>query len=347
MKKRIIIPMLFVLCLLLAGCSHTHTWQAASCSSPKICPECGETEGEALGHKWIDATCMDAQVCEVCLNTLGSPLGHNWIEATCTNAQFCERCNATEGDPLEHNFSEATCTAAMKCVDCGLAEGQPIPHTWQAATCAVPETCISCGATQGEALGHTFDTWELVENATCAVPGKESSICTVCGEPGERKTELAEHTEGKLTVDVAATPTTEGTKVKKCTECDAVLHEEKYNLSDSEKKKYYDTEYATISYDKLSRNPQDYKGKKVKFSGKVLQVCSEATSSLYYSTYRVATSGSSKNVVYICVDNYGSGSRILEDDRVTFYGTFDGLYTYETVLGASVTIPKIIVDYII
>lgn len=346
MRKRILISVLLAVSVLLAGCGHTHAWQAATCISPKICPECGESEGESLGHKWIDATCIDAQICEICLQTFGSPLGHKWVNATCTNAKYCKTCNVTEGDALAHNFSEATCTVAKTCVDCGQIEGEPIPHTWQEATCTNPATCASCGETQGEALGHTIDGWELVEAATCTTPGKENGVCTVCGETGERETELAEHKEGKLTVDVTATPTSEGTKVKKCTECDAVLHEEKYSLSSAEIKKYYDSEYKTISYDKLSRNPQDYKGEKVKFSGKVVQICSEATSFLYYSTYRVATSGSYKNVVYICVDNYGSGERILEDDKITFYGTFDGLYTYETVMGASVTIPKVIVDYI-
>lgn len=102
----------------------------------------------------------------------------------------------------------------------------------------------------------------------------------------------------------------------------------------------------SISYDNLSRTPDVYEGTDVKFTGRVLQVCSEATSAEYYSTYRVATSGRYDNVVMIYVDNYGSGTRILEDDWITFYGSYGGLYTYTTVLGASVTIPKIYVEYL-
>ena len=98
---------------------------------------------------------------------------------------------------------------------------------------------------------------------------------------------------------------------------------------------------AIIGYDELARNPESYKNEYVFFSGKVVQVCSEASSPLYYSTYRVATSGSYNNIVLLYVNNYGSGSRILEDDTISFYGKYDGLYTYKTVMGASVTIPSI------
>lgn len=37
---------------------------------------------------------------------------------------------------------------------------------------------------------------------------------------------------------------------------------------------------------------------------------------------------------------------ILEDDKITFYGTYGGLYTYTTVLGDSLTIPSIYVEYL-
>lgn len=37
---------------------------------------------------------------------------------------------------------------------------------------------------------------------------------------------------------------------------------------------------------------------------------------------------------------------ILEDDKITFYGTYGGLYTYTTVLGDSLTIPSVYVEYL-
>lgn len=34
----------------LAGCGCQHQWEEATCTTPKTCTQCGETEGEALGH---------------------------------------------------------------------------------------------------------------------------------------------------------------------------------------------------------------------------------------------------------------------------------------------------------
>ena len=38
--------------------------------------------------------------------------------------------------------------------------------------------------------------------------------------------------------------------------------------------------------------------------------------------------------------------RLLEDDNITVYGAFVEMYTYETVLGGTVTLPLISVDRI-
>ena len=34
---------------------HEHSWTEATCTMPKTCTVCGETEGEALGHQWSEA----------------------------------------------------------------------------------------------------------------------------------------------------------------------------------------------------------------------------------------------------------------------------------------------------
>lgn len=49
MKKLIVLILVLTMALSLAGC-HTHHWEAATCESPKICNDCGATEGEPLGH---------------------------------------------------------------------------------------------------------------------------------------------------------------------------------------------------------------------------------------------------------------------------------------------------------
>ena len=69
----------------LAGCGCQHQWEEATCTTPKTCTQCGETEGEALGHTWTDATCTEPSTCTRCGETTGTALGHDvaqWTEET-------------------------------------------------------------------------------------------------------------------------------------------------------------------------------------------------------------------------------------------------------------------------
>ena len=91
-------------CVMLAGCGHEHTWAEATCTEPKTCSECGETEGEALGHTWVEATCTEAKHCSVCGEIEGEPLEHTWIEANYQDPKTCSVCGATEGEPLPADF---------------------------------------------------------------------------------------------------------------------------------------------------------------------------------------------------------------------------------------------------
>lgn len=320
MKKLRVIGLILAMTILLTACGHEHVWQAANCVSPKICPECGETEGEALGHNWEEATCTDKKVCVICGLTIGDALGHSWEEATCELAKTCSVCAQMEGTALGHK--------------------------WSPATCVLPEICEVCAAENGAALGHSVENWTTTEDSTCTSTGIETGTCSVCGQQIEQVVAMKEHTPGEWEVTVQPTPDEDGEHIKNCTVCGTELEREEFTLSDEEIEKLYKSNCQSISYNSLARTPGDYEGAYVKFSGKVVQVCYEAESILYYSTYRLATSGGYDNVVYIKVDNYGSGSRILEDDWITIYGEFEGLFTYETVMGATMTIPCVKVEYV-
>ncbi len=76
MKRIVSLLLLLSFCLALSACgtSHTHTWTEASCTAPKHCEECGETEGEPLGHAWIEATYTAPKTCSRCGLTEGAPL---------------------------------------------------------------------------------------------------------------------------------------------------------------------------------------------------------------------------------------------------------------------------------
>lgn len=98
-------------------------------------------------------------------------------------------------------------------------------------------------------------------------------------------------------------------------------------------------EYKSYGYDSLARNPNLYTGEKVVFTGEVVQVVESG----YGLTLRVnvtKTDYSYKDTIYVTGSSLGA-DRVLDGDIITIWGTFDGLKTYESVLGASITIPSI------
>ena len=108
-----------------------HTWKGATCTEPKTCEVCGETEGEALGHEWQDATCTEPKTCIACGETEGEALGHaygEWVETVA---------------PSQHEKGERkhTCTA------CGHTETEEIPATGidEKASCSSSLTAGSLG----------------------------------------------------------------------------------------------------------------------------------------------------------------------------------------------------------
>ena len=105
-KKLIIISIIVAVVLLIViggvavwylkenTCAFGHEWQEATCTEPKTCSKCGETEGQALGHKWINATCTEPKTCEVCGTTDGDALGHT------TRMGYCDNCGQYIDDLL-------------------------------------------------------------------------------------------------------------------------------------------------------------------------------------------------------------------------------------------------------
>ncbi len=107
MKKRIIFICLAILInSIMVGCAKEHVWEDATCTSPKTCMECGETEGEALKHTWEEATCTSPQICSVCNTTEGVALEHTLTDATYQSASICTVCGEKVGEPLQAVFEE-------------------------------------------------------------------------------------------------------------------------------------------------------------------------------------------------------------------------------------------------
>lgn len=85
-----------------------HVWNDATCTAPKTCTLCGETEGHALEHDYQGGSCTEEAACALCGKTQ-APTGHQWQEATCTSPKTCALCGETEGGPLGHTTESGTC----------------------------------------------------------------------------------------------------------------------------------------------------------------------------------------------------------------------------------------------
>lgn len=135
MKKAATLLTVMILCLsLLAGCSCRHEWTDATCTAPRICALCGETEGEALGHTWAEATCEAPKTCTACGETEGGALGHSWQDATCEAPETCSRCAKTEGEALGHTYGQ-----------------------WDFGETEMTRTCTVCAGT--ETTGIDWEIW--------------------------------------------------------------------------------------------------------------------------------------------------------------------------------------------
>ena len=255
----LLIGLLFVI----AGCKPPvdpeceHSWKSATCTSPKICTLCQETEGEALGHAWKEATCTESKKCETCGVTEGNPLGHievtdAAVSATCTatgltEGKHCSVCNevivAQKVVPALGHTEVIDAAVNATCTEDGLTEGK---H------CSVCNVVIVAQQT-APALGHTEVTDAAVP-ATCTATGlTEGKHCSVCNEVLVAQTEIgklphtyddkydedcnecgfirdAECAHKSLTVipAVAATCTTTGlTEGKVCDKCEEIVVEQK------------------------------------------------------------------------------------------------------------------------
>ncbi|MCI9261284.1 hypothetical protein [uncultured Adlercreutzia sp.] len=101
--------------------------------------------------------------------------------------------------------------------------------------------------------------------------------------------------------------------------------------------KFNPDSYKSVKYEKIARNPDDYVGKKIKFSGTVLQVIEGEEENMI----RLGTKDTYDDVVIVGYDPALKKERILEDDVVTVYGDCVGLYSYEATLGQTITLPAL------
>lgn len=112
------------------------------------------------------------------------------------------------------------------------------------------------------------------------------------------------------------------------------------NLAEEEKERH---KYETgITYANVALQPSKYKGSNVSFNGRVLQSI-EGSNGRWI---RLAVNNDINSVVFAEFGNDTADRRIYADEMVRIYGVADGLFTYNSVSGTEITIPKIKIDRI-
>lgn len=154
-------------------------------------------------------------------------------------------------------------------------------------------------------------------------------ILVACGNNQSKNTENTENTEDIDRIEK------ELEEERKQEEEEAEEEQER----EEEAERQDPNSYESVDYITLARNPENYVGKKLKFSGEILQVI-EGDSN---TEYRLAVNNDYDNVVYMSISNDDLPQRILEEDLVTVYGESTGKITYESTLGGNITIPSMVI----
>lgn len=133
-------------------------------------------------------------------------------------------------------------------------------------------------------------------------------------------------------------PKNEPEKQTENTDTEYVLESEEDNPKELSREEYI-AQCEDLSYSAISRDPDDYKGRKVVISGTVIEVQEGFLNSV---TLRVQTPF---GIWYVTYSRPEGESRILENDQITCYGECKGVQTYIAVLGNQVTIPSMRMEY--
>ena len=128
----------------------------------------------------------------------------------------------------------------------------------------------------------------------------------------------------------------EAEKAKKAAE-EKAKAEAEAKKAEEEAKKGYDT---GITYDQLARTPDDYLVKKVKFRGKVVQVMEGDG----VTQIRLAVNDNYDTILLGEIKPNALKARVLEGDVITVMGLSTGLITYQSTMGASISIPGVYIE---
>ena len=193
-----------------SSCLHTNLSDAATCTTPQTCLDCGDPVVSALGHEF-----NSAHLCTRCNEQAtftvagsGAHMGTEWDTGNTANDMIYDAETGTYTKVYEkvaagsyafkvvrdHAWGTAypsadklytvadagsTVTITLKGTTVSVNVELPVVecnHNWSDATCDKPQICSECGQSQGEALGHKFD-----DGFKCSVCGF-APVYTVAGD---------------------------------------------------------------------------------------------------------------------------------------------------------------------
>jgi len=96
---------------------------------------------------------------------------------------------------------------------------------------------------------------------------------------------------------------------------------------------------AEITYSDLAREPDGYSDQLVAYNGQVVQIMKGNG----FTAMRVAVEGDSNQMLYCEYKEESETIKMLEDDWITLYGVCMGEYSYKSTMGATITLPAILI----
>lgn len=112
-----------------------------------------------------------------------------------------------------------------------------------------------------------------------------------------------------------------------------MIAESKLDAHDQDPKAYQ----SGITYTQVARNPAQYDDKKLKFTGRVLQVVNVADGEIEVP---IAVDNNDDHVILVEIDRHLlKNNSILEDDLITVSGIGDGTKRYNATNRGDITVP--------
>ena len=102
-----------------------------------------------------------------------------------------------------------------------------------------------------------------------------------------------------------------------------------------------------VKYEDLARNPDNYKGQNLVFTGEVIQ-CEQSYETNCYARVNVTLNEYDyyEDTIYVTFELPEGADKILEEDIVKLYGVCQGAETYTSIFGESITIPSLDAAYV-